>query len=101
MILKDARSSEDGKHIIVDEHQNCITVTKNKKIGIGFERKFDTCDEADLKFHGGTIQIFWMRGSETFPEGIEFFPAPEVKDDDFGFKPLQLLAPDKMFIPEE
>lgn len=98
--FKDARSSDDGREIIIDRQQDCITIARSSEDEIAFRRKFDTCDENDFPFHEGTMFIYWMRGEEP----LEFdnkFPTPDVPESDSGMTHLQLLRADSLNIPEK
>lgn len=98
--FKDARSSDDGREIIIDLQQDCINIARNGKDEIAFRRKFDTCDENDFPFHEGTMFIYWMRGVEPL-EFDDKFAAPDVPESDCGMTHLQLLRADSIRIPEK
>lgn len=99
---QDARSSDDGKEIIIDQQQDCIiqTTAAISKAEISFKRKFDTCDENDFPFHDGTMYIFWMRGREPLPLHLNF-KKPKLLKSDHGVSSLQLLHDDSYSIPEK
>lgn len=98
-LMTDARSSDDGRSILVDKQQDCIA-SKNDREGFSFTRKFDTCDENDFQFHEGTMYIYWMRGRESLDPG-EKFPAPSVGNSSSGVVLLQLLRADAIRMPEK
>lgn len=98
--FKDARSSDDGREIIIDRKQDCITIARTNKDEIAFRRKFDTCDEDDFPFHEGTMFIHWMRGEEPL-DFDESFQTPDVPESDMGMAHLQLLRADSISIPEK
>lgn len=98
--FKDARSSDDGREIIIDRQQDCITIARSSKDEIAFRRKFDTCDEHDFPFHEGTMFIYWMRGEEPLEFNTKF-PMPDLPESDYGMTHLQLLRADSLSIPEK
>lgn len=98
--FKDARSSDDGREIIIDRQQDCINIARTEKDEIAFRRKFDTCDENDFPFHEGTMFIYWMRGEEPL-EFADKFPTPDMDESNFGMSHLQLLRADSIRIPEK
>lgn len=102
-LFQDAHASDDGSSIIIDEQQDCNRrkpvdkhePTENK---VRFNRKFDTCDENDFPFHGGTINIYWMRGKSA----VDILNGFNVSwtQIEFGIEMLQLLKTDEFPIPE-
>lgn len=98
--FKDARSSDDGREIIIDRQQDCISISRSNKDEIAFRRKFDTCDDNDFPFHEGTMFIYWMRGEEPL-EFDHTFPTPDLPESDYGMAHLQLLRADSLSIPEK
>jgi dopamine beta-monooxygenase len=98
--FKDARSSDDGREIIIDRQQDCITIARSNKDEIAFRRKFDTCDENDFPFHEGTMFVYWMRGEDPL-DFDDAFPTPDIPDSDSGMTHLQLLRADSINIPEK
>lgn len=100
VLLKDVRSSADGRELIIDRQQDCISIARSNKDEIAFRRQFDTCDEDDFPFHEGTMFIYWMRGEEPL-EFDDNFPTPDMEESDFGMTPLQLLRADSIKIPEK
>jgi hypothetical protein len=100
LLFKDARSSDDGREIIIDRQQDCITIARTNKDEIAFRRKFDTCDENDFPFHEGTMFVYWMRGEEPL-EFDDSFPVPDLPESDSGMTHLQLLRADSIMIPEK
>lgn len=99
-LMQDAWSSKDGREIIIDLQQDCISIARSEKDEIAFRRKFDTCDEKDFPFHEGTMFIYWMRGEDSL-EFDESFPTPDLPETDFGMTHLQLLRADSINIPEK
>lgn len=100
LLFKDARSSDDGREILIDQQQDCITIARSSKDEIAFRRKFDTCDEDDFPFHEGTMFIYWMRGEEPL-EFDESITTPDLPEMDSGMTHLQLLRADSISIPEK
>lgn len=101
MCFKDAHSSDDGREMIIDQQQDCISIARTNKDEIAFRRKFDTCDEEDFPFHEGTMFIYWMRGEEPLEFDDERFEVPDVPDSDCGMSNLQLLRADSLKVPEK
>lgn len=101
ILSKDAWSSKDGREIIIDHQQDCISIARTSKDEIAFRRKFDTCDEDDFPFHEGTMYIYWMRGEELLELDDDRFPTPDLPESDFGMSHLQLLRADSISIPEK
>lgn len=100
VLFKDVRSSADGRELIIDRQQDCISIARSSKDEIAFRRQFDTCDEEDFPFHEGTMYIYWMRGEELL-EFDDSFPTPDMEESDYGMTPLQLLRADSIKIPEK
>jgi hypothetical protein len=99
-LFKDAWSSKDGREIIIDHQQDCISIARTSRDEIAFRRKFDTCDEKDFPFHEGTMFIYWMRGEELL-DFDDSFPTPDLDESNFGMSHLQLLRADSINIPEK
>ncbi|KAG5682712.1 hypothetical protein PVAND_012046 [Polypedilum vanderplanki] len=97
----DAWSSKDGREIIIDRQQDCISIARTNKDEIAFRRKFDTCDEEDFNFHEGTMFIYWMRGEEPLDFVDESIPMPDLSEENFGMSHVQLLRADSISIPEK
>lgn len=93
---KDTRSSDDGHDILIDQQQDCISISKDE---IAFRRSFDTCDVSDFPFHEGTMYIYWIRGEDELDFSGDF-ALPDIPDANSGMTHLQLLRADVINVPE-